>query len=116
MNRETIENLFTLFSGESDVDTYSSIIDVAIMQVESQIKDTSYLEDTRLTFYAAALANLSYMQILAMKIRPAQNYAGTIAENIDTDKQIKFAWGLVNSYFTLCSDILIDKTFNFLAS
>jgi hypothetical protein len=116
MERETVENLFVLFSGETDLETYAPIIDVAIMQTENQVKDKEYLKDVKLPFYTAALANLSYMKILALKTRPAQTYAGNIAENIDSDSQIKFAVGLAESYRTLCKAILIDDTFDFIST
>lgn len=118
MDIERIMELFTLFSGERDVEKYLPYIESAMCYVEKQLVKSEYKTDSRLPFYVASLANLSYTKAFLMKNRVAQTYAGTIAE-VPSEKNVfkdNLATGLCEGYRALCSDILKDDTFYFFLS
>lgn len=118
MDIEKILELFTLFSGETDSDKYLAYIESSMCYVEKQLVKAEYKTDSRLPFYVASLANLSYTRAFLMRNRTAQTYAGTIAE-IPSEKSLlqdDFAMRLCDGYRALCSDILKDDTFYFLLS
>ena len=47
MNMMQINSLFTLFSGETDLNKYSPLIDSAVSQVTSQLREGADSSDTR---------------------------------------------------------------------
>lgn len=57
MNINQISSLFTLFSGETDTETYRPLIDSAIAQVERRLKEDVQDSDARLDYLCAAIAN-----------------------------------------------------------
>ena len=52
MNINQISSLFTLFSGETDTETYRPLIDSAIAQVERRLKEDVQDSDARLITFA----------------------------------------------------------------
>ena len=69
MNMMQINSLFTLFSGETDLNKYSPLIDSAVSQVTSQLREGADISDTRLDYLCAAIANYRYSQIVWSKTR-----------------------------------------------
>lgn len=106
-------SLFVLFAAISDGTPYQAIVDAAILEVLHELKPDADVSDPRLCYYAAAVAHLRYMQMLAAKSDIAHTYAGTLAkENVRTEPCF-FAERLVFAYRNAAADLLIDRNFLF---
>lgn len=105
--------LFSLFSGVSDPDTYLPLIYTAMAECSQQLRDGADAEDQRLCYYAAALANLRYVQMLAARSTLSHTYAGTLAKTHDESIPCGFAERLVQEYRAAVSDLLVDRRFVF---
>ncbi len=112
MNIEKISGLFTLFSGETDVAKYMSVINSAVCDVLPKLRKDADLNDERLAFLCAAIANLRYMQILSFKDKLTYTHAGTIAQQ-DNGKS-ELARNLVRDYWLSVSDLVNDSEFLFI--
>jgi enolase len=114
MNIHSIKSLFTLFSGEADNDTYLPLINSAMSEVKEKIKAGSNLEDERLSFLCAAIANLRYTQILAARDKLRYTFAGSVAQVASgSEQQLKFAENLVKEYWICIKDMVDDSDFTF---
>lgn len=114
MNVEKICSLFTLFSGETDVTKYMSFINSAMYDVLPRLKKDADLCDERLSFLCAAIANLRYMQIMGLRDRLTYTYAGSVAQNDNSEKKSKLAENLVREYWLSISDLTDDSSFIFI--
>lgn len=113
MKLTTIKELFTLFSGEEDVDTFQPVIDAAIEEVLQEMKDSTTGMEVRLCYLTAAVANLRYTQIYGAREKALATFAGTLRRATDSEQQVRFAKQLVYSYRKLCADLLTDSEFAF---
>ncbi|MCC8111941.1 MAG: hypothetical protein LIO74_10280 [Ruminococcus sp.] len=114
MDLDSVTILFQLFVGdEAEVEDYSSIISMAILEVEQMLRDSAEESDTRLNFLAAAIATLRYVEITAARDRAACTFAGTVAQNTDAQQKLMFAKELVAIYRVQCRDLLKDNLFFF---
>lgn len=113
MNMQMIGSLFTLFSGEQDVQLHMPLLMTAIHEVTAKLRSGSDASEVRLCYLAAAIANLRYTQMYGARDRALATYAGTIARQSDGEHQLHFAMQLVRSYQGLCSDLLRDEAFVF---
>lgn len=113
INISTVNPLFTLFSGESDVETYQPIIQNAIDDVVRRLKSAEYITDTRVRYLCAALANLRYKKFKIANDRYLYTFAGK-TPNQDTGKQqYDFAESLFKEYVAASYEILVDNDFYF---
>lgn len=114
MNINSIISLFTLFSGEPEAKSYIPLINSAITEVKNRLKADVNLEDERLSFLCAAIANLRYTQILAARDRLRYTFAGTVAQMSNGAQQLDFANSLVREYWASIKDLINDTDFTFL--
>jgi hypothetical protein len=110
---QMIYSLFRLFSGEEDSEKYMPILTTAIEEVKSALLREEDVQEVRLCYLAAAVANLRYIQMFGAQTKALATYAGTVAKESDFSHQIRFAEQLVNSYKALCRDLLADQNFFF---
>jgi hypothetical protein len=108
-----VTQLFVLFSGETDTETYAPVITNAISELENMLKDTADTEDSRLPFVAAAIANYRFNQITAAKDRIVYTPAGKIASTHNGEQQYSFAKSLMLEYINSISELLKDDSFLF---
>lgn len=113
MNNENIQKLFTLFSGETYTDSHAPFIEVAIIEVESFLRDTAEKSDRRIEFLCAALANFRYRQALVSSDRSEYTYEGRLISGAD-GKTLEFSENLLRSYYRLCRELIKPSEFVFL--
>ncbi len=113
MNMQMIGSLFSLFSGEDDLQRHMPLLMTAIHEVTAKLRSEQNSAEVRLCYLAAAIANLRYTQLYGAREKALATYAGTIARQSDGEQQLRFAMQLVRSYQALCSDLLRDEDFVF---
>lgn len=113
MNLNSIISLFTLFSGETNAKAYIPLINSAITEVKSRLKAGVNLEDERLSFLCAAIANLRYTQILSARDKLRYTFAGTVAQMSNGTQQLDFANSLVREYWASVTELTNDTDFTF---
>lgn len=113
MNAQLCMQLFTLFAGLADGLPYQALLDAAADECRQQLREGADVNDTRLAYYIAALANLRYVQMLAARSTLSHTYAGTLAKAHDETAPCGFAERLVSEYRAAASDLLIDRRFVF---
>lgn len=113
MDIENVKSLFVLFSSQSDTETYLPLINSAISEVTYSLRDDADPSDTRLEYFAAAIANLRYTQILAAKDKIIHTKNGDLAANGNGSQQLEFAYALVREYRVLVYTLLNDGDFAF---
>lgn len=115
MDMQMIYSLFKLFSGEEDARKYTPLLMTAVQEIKSSLLHEEDIQEVRLCYLAAAVANLRYMQLSGAQEKSLVTYAGTVSRESNAEKQIHFAEQLVQSYRALCSDLLKVKNFCFIA-
>lgn len=113
MNMQMVCSLFTLFSGETNVNRFMPILMTAIAEIRAQLREDADGTEVRLCYLSAAVANLRYTQMFGARDKALATYAGTIARQSDASQQLLFAEHLVSSYRGLCADLLRDDAFVF---
>ena len=111
---DRIAGLFTLFSGENNVEKYMPLISLSIHEVESGLKEDADTTDERLVFLCASIANFHYTQITAARDRTAFTQAGTAAKIHNGQQQYDFAYSLMRAYRASVKDLMRDEAFAFL--
>lgn len=99
MNKETVGMLFNLFSGY-EPECFDLHIQAAMNTVKSLLKEPEKCDDVRLTFLAAALANMKVAEHIAMY--------GLYGLKLE----VKYAENLFRSYTALCDDLLKNHESN----
>lgn len=113
MNTMQINSLFTLFSGETDLNKYHPLIDSAVAQVTAQLREGADASDTRLDYLCAAIANYRYSQIVCVKNKIAFTYAGSADSKGNSQLEYDLAKGLMVEFYKAASDLLEDRDFVF---
>lgn len=113
MNISQITSLFTLFSGEANINKYMPLIDSAVKQVSRKLKDEETAGDIRLDYLCAAIANYRYSQITCVKDRIAYTYGGTADCKGNAQMEYDLAKALMDEYYKAASDLLYDDEFIF---
>jgi hypothetical protein len=114
MNTQNVNAIFTLFSGETDVNFYSIVIQNAINDIARRIKSDEYLNDERFPFLCASLANLRYKKFKIDNEKFAYTFAGKTKNEDSEKRQYDFAESLFKEYVAASSDILTDTDFCFM--
>lgn len=114
MDIDKISSLFILFSGETDIQKYMSVINASMYDVLPRLKKTADLSDERLAFLCAAIANLRYIQIISQNDKNIYTYAGTLTVNDYGAKKSELARNLVRDYWMSIPDLLDDSEFIFI--
>ena len=78
MQDAKIKQLFRLFACLEDAKPFYDLAEAAMMQVKDELREDADQNDIRLSYYAAALANLCYRQMIAAEAS-AQTYAGGVS-------------------------------------
>ena len=115
MDMQMIYSLFRLFSGEEDTQKYMPLLMTAVQEVKAGLRNAEDIQEVRLCYLVAAVANLRYTQMFGAREKALATYAGTVGRQSDPSHQIHFAEQLVNSYKALCADLLKEKDFFFSA-
>ncbi|MBR0483390.1 MAG: hypothetical protein IJJ69_01245 [Oscillospiraceae bacterium] len=113
MDMQMIYSLFRLFSGEEDTQKYMPLLMTAVQEVKASLRNADDIQEVRLCYLAAAVANLRYTQMFGAREKALATYAGTAVQQSDPSHQIHFAEQLVHSYKALCSDLIQEKDFFF---
>ncbi|MBQ8926769.1 MAG: hypothetical protein IJ055_00655 [Oscillospiraceae bacterium] len=114
MDMQTVASLFTLFSGQQDTQTYGPLLTAAVLEVTQSLRTGADVQDARLCYLAAALANLRYTQLTGAREHMLATYAGTAAVSVDEKGRLGFAQRLAEGYRSLCRELLQDTAFVFL--
>lgn len=115
MDITKINQLFTLFSGESSTEEQEPLIQLALSEVEGMLLENADKSDERLNFFCAALANFRYYQALSAQDRREYTYGGKYINDSDR-KNLSLAEGLLKGYFQLCGDIIKNSDFIFIGA
>lgn len=117
MNADTFRaqtvRLFLLFSMLADAAPYEAILDAAITEMRQELRPNADPYDVRLCWYAAAIANLRYRQMLAAQSAVSPTYAGAALSARDSSQPCGFAERLVTAYRNAAADLLCDRRFVF---
>ena len=116
MNIEAVKSLFTLFTGENDVENYMPIIELAISEVQKSLVPGADIGDTRLGFLCAATANFRLCQINAARDRTATTIGGKMLTPDTGGGILAHAEKLLMDYMELCEDLITSKAFMFIAN
>ena len=108
-----VMQLFALFANLRTTDPWRGIAESAIVCVENECKDDADRSDIRLCYYAAAIANLRYRQLIAAQGVSAPTYAGAVNVQRDDSVPCTLAQRLVSAYRDAAADLLKDNSFCF---
>ena len=108
MTFESVKPIFTFFSGEEVNEINTMLISMAVADAERN--------DVRLSFLAAAMANLHLQQAYAAKIQTESFYEGSLSVS---DKRriisLSYAEKLMEKYLDLCRNLIVPQTFIFMS-
>ena len=107
------ERLFLLFSMLPEVGDRQPLIDAAVCEVRSQLRPDADTFDVRLCYYAAAVANLRYRQMIAAQAAVSPTYAGSVTAQRNDSLPCSFSERLVSEYRKAAADLLTDGAFVF---
>jgi hypothetical protein len=113
MDITAVKSLFRLFSQETSTD-YDAVVEMAVSEVGSMLKENADTEDVRLNFLSAALANYRYRQILGARDRSKVTYAGKMADAVSNDI-LKYAESLFRDYLAVCRELVKPSDFIFMS-
>ena len=111
---ESVKSVFALLSGIDDCEKYSSVITLAVHEVEDMLIDED-CADIRLDFLCAALANFRVQQLLAAHDRSEFTFAGKTA-SVSSAKNVSplhFAEKLLGDYLAMCKNLVKPQPFVF---
>lgn len=115
MNIESIKAIFSLFSGETELEKYSPLIALAVKETEKMLISENTTDDIRLDFLCAAVANYRLQQLNAAHDRSEFSYAGKLLSSAQENGTLRYAEKLLGDYINLCSDIVKPRTFMFMS-
>lgn len=112
MDSVSVRALFSLFSGEDDIQKYEPIISLAENETLAMLLPDADRDDVRLDFLCASLANARFRQMEAGQDRSRYTYAGKF---IDSGKGscLEYAERMFRDYLGLCSDLVKPSGFVF---
>lgn len=105
-----MRRLFLIFSQLPRADDWEPILYAAAEQVKNSLKPDADAGDVRLCYYAAALANLHYRQILAANGAVSPTYAGAMPADRNDSIPCRFARQLAERFRNECADLLRDDS------
>ncbi|MBR4200355.1 MAG: hypothetical protein IKQ91_03640 [Oscillospiraceae bacterium] len=112
MQDAKIKQLFRLFACLEDAKPFYDLAEAAMMQVKDELREDADQNDIRLSYYAAALANLCYRQMIAAEAS-AQTYAGGVSGGKNGAAQCELAERLMLAYRKAAAPLLRDDAFVF---
>lgn len=114
MNIEAVKTLFTLFSGEDVSEKYTPLINLSVSEVEKILLPDADLDDVRLDFLCASMANHRLQQINSARERSEFTVAGKMLTS-SQNTTVSYSEKLLHDYMNLCSDLIKQKTFVFMS-
>lgn len=108
-----IYSLFQLFSGVEDAEKYMPVLTASVQEVKASLRQPENIQDVRLCYLTASVANLRYLQIFGAQTKALATYAGNVSQESDFTHQVKFAQHLIDCYKSLCADLIQEKNFFF---
>ena len=118
MNIESVKSLFSLFSGEDELERYAPVISLAMAEVGKMLLPEADPTDIRLDFLCAAAANHRLQQINAARDRTEVTYAGEMLQapsQTRTNGPLEYSERLLRDYMQLCGDLIQPKNFVFIS-
>lgn len=116
MTFESVKPIFTFFSGEEVNEINTMLISMAVADTEKMLLPDAERNDVRLSFLAAAMANLHLQQAYAAKIQTESFYEGSLSSS---DKKriisLSYAEKLMEKYLDLCRNLIVPQTFIFMS-
>ena len=112
MQDAKVKQLFRLFACLNDARPFYDLAEAAMLQVKDELREDADPNDIRLCYYAAALANLCYRQMIAAE-SVTQTYAGTVAGGRNDTAQCTLAERLMLAYRKAAAPLLRDDAFVF---
>ena len=113
MFRAQTERLFVLFACLPELGEYAPLVEAAVQEVRRDLREGAEPLDTRLAYYAAALAGLRYRQLIAAQSALSPTYAGGVPAARSDTQPCGFAERLVFAYRRAAADLLKDGDFIF---
>ena len=105
--------LFLLFAGLECAVQWEDPVDAAIEQVRGELKPDADESDIRLCYYAAAVANMHYRQLIAARGAVSPTYAGNVSVHRNDALPCSLAERLVYEYRKAAAPLLDDQVFVF---
>ena len=115
MLRAKVMQLFELFADVDHGERWNDLVDAAIFSVVQQLRDGADKDDVRLSYYAAACANVLYRTMVAAKGRLLPTYAGSNDDRAGEKHMCELAERLMLAYRKTAADLLRDDAFVFRA-
>lgn len=115
MNIESVKSLFSLFSGEENVEKYMPFISLAVSETEKMLVDGADSSDVRLDFLSAASANYRLALVNAARDRSESTYAGKISSAAQENSTVKYAEKMLMDYINLCGGLIKSGNFVFMS-
>ncbi|MBR6106932.1 MAG: hypothetical protein IKQ39_02895 [Oscillospiraceae bacterium] len=113
MQKAKVSQLFLLFTGLQHACAFDDLIDSAMMQVRSMLREDADDSDVRLCYLAAAAANLQYRQMIAARTVCSPTYAGDSAVQHSDTAACALAERLAAEYRAAAAPLLRDDAFVF---
>lgn len=113
MNLQQTAPIFTLFSGETDTASLQPLLHGAIEEVRGMLRADADETDERLTYLAAAIANLRHSQMLAAQQTKVYTNAGSAPKADGSGNRPLFAQSLADAYLNAAAPLLRDDRFVF---
>lgn len=113
MNLQQTAPIFTLFSGETDTTAFQPLLHSAILEVRGMLRADADETDERLTYLAAAIANLRHSQMLAAQQTKVYTNAGSAPKAKESGNRPLFAQSLAEAYLKAAAPLLRDDSFVF---
>lgn len=115
MNIESVKSLFILFSGKDELEKYMPLISLAMTETEKMLISSESVNDVRIDFLCASIANYRLKQIEAACDRTESVYAGKMLTTPDNSGTLMYAEKLMLDYMNLCAELIKPKTFMFMS-
>ena len=109
--RAKTTRLFLLFAMLPEIGEWAALVDAAIDEVRRELRADADPFDIRLSYYAAALANLRCRQILAAQGAVSPTYAGSVSAQRGDSQPVSLAVRLFLAYRSAAAELLCDSGF-----
>ena len=115
MNLQQVAPIFILFSGERDTAKFQPLLRSAVLEVRAMLRADADVSDERLTYLAAAIANLRHSQMLCAQQTKLYTAAGSVPKSDGSGNRPVFAQALRDAYLRAAAPLLRDDSFLFAA-
>lgn len=113
MNIESVKSVFSLLSGENDVEPLMPFITLAAAETEAMLNDNADEVDIRPDFLCAAVANYRFQQARSAHSSALPSYTGRLSGDSDSNT-LRYAELLLSDYMNMCGSLIKPKSFVFM--